>query len=155
MSEDIEKLVVLAEVLDVSPPAPEVRARLLAALQGSERWTLYAGEVAGAFGLTRDDALEALRQIEGGVWQPGIWPGSVLLRTPALIAARALVARIPGGVEIAHHSHVTRELTFLLDGELSEEGRVYRSGELIDKAPGSAHALHCVEPCLVVFGLPA
>lgn len=153
MSED--ELALMAETLDASPPAPEARQRLLAALQGPERFTVFAREIADTFALAPDDALEALRSIDGGSWQPGIWPGSKLLRTPALTAAQALIARIPGGVEIPYHRHATRELTFLLDGELREDDRVYRSGELVDKEAGSAHTLRVLEPCLVVFGLRA
>ncbi len=154
MSDD-ETLARLAESLAPQQPSAEVRARFLAALQGPERWTLYADDVARAFALSREDALAALRSIDAGAWQPGMWPGSRLLRTPALTEARALIAEIPAGLHIPHHRHAGRELTFLLDGELIEDGRVYRSGELVDKAPGSAHALQVGSHCLVVFGLPA
>ncbi|MET0283301.1 MAG: cupin domain-containing protein [Polyangiales bacterium] len=155
MSED-ETVALLAEALDPSTPSPDVRTRLLDALQGPERFTLYADEVARVFTLKLDDAREALRGIAGEGWQPGMWPGSRWLRTPALTAARALIADMPAGLRIPHHKHPGRELTFILDGELVEDGRVYRSGELVDKEAGSAHALQVTgSRCLVVFALPA
>lgn len=155
MSDD-ETLALLTEGLEASAPTPDARARLLAALQGPERWTPYAAEVARAFGLSFEDTVDALQRIEGADgWQPGLWPGSRWLRTPALTAARALIARMPGGLTIPHHRHPGRELTFLLDGELIEDGRVYRSGELMDKQLGSAHTIEVTEACLVVFALPA
>jgi quercetin dioxygenase-like cupin family protein len=155
VSED-ETIALLAEGLDPSTPSPETRTRLLAALQGAERFTPYADEVARVFTLKVEDAREALRGIAGEGWQPGLWPGSRWLRTPALTAARALIADMPAGLRISHHRHAGRELTFILDGELVEDGRVYRSGELVDKEAGSAHALHVTGArCLVVFALPA
>jgi anti-sigma factor ChrR (cupin superfamily) len=144
----------------ISPEAPDpaVRERLLAALRGRERWTPFAPALAQLFAVTQDDALDALQRIEDpAAWQPGLWPGSQLLRTPALAAASTLIARIPAGTRIPHHRHACRELTYILDGELLESGsdRVHGTGVMVDRACGTAHELAVLggSPCLVVFAL--
>lgn len=138
-------------------PRPEVRERLLAALRGRERWTFHTPQLARLFALSPDDALDALQRIEAPqAWQPGLaLPGSEVLNTPALHAARAVIARLPAGSRIPPHRHTQRELTFILDGELMESGSVSTNGALIDKAPGSEHPETVVgaSHCLVVFGL--
>lgn len=157
---NVKPLEDVPELEEITPesPDPEVRVRLLAALRGRERWTPFAAEVAQRFMLAPDDAREALQRIEDAqAWRPGLWPGSQLLRTPALTAVSALIARMPAGLRIAHHRHAARELTFILDGELVEAGSdvIHGSGVLLDKACGTAHELTVVgeSPCLVVFGL--
>lgn len=137
-------------------PDPTVRARLLAALRGPERWTPFAPEVARVFAIAPKDVLDALRRIEdASAWEPGPWPASRFLRTPALTAASALIARLPAGLRIGDHAHPARELTYILDGEVVEAGceRVHRSGGLLDKAPGTRHEVTVLDDCLVVFAL--
>ena len=139
-------------------PDPSVRTRLLAALRGPERWTPFAPEVAALLAVAPDDARAALRRIEDpSVWEAGLWPGAQLLRTPALTAANAIIARLPAGLCISEHAHATRELTYILDGEVVEAGseRVHGCGALLDKAPGTKHEVAVVgaTACLVVFAL--
>lgn len=138
-------------------PRPEVRERLLAALRGRERWTFYTPELARLFALSHDDALDALQRIEDPkAWRRGLaLPGSEVLNTRALLTARAVIARLPAGSRIPPHRHPMRELTFILDGELTEDGIVSTNGALIDKPPGSEHPETVVgaSRCLVVFGL--
>ncbi|MET0340187.1 MAG: hypothetical protein ABW252_04265 [Polyangiales bacterium] len=141
-------------------PDPSVRARLLAALRGPERFTPFALEVAHLFAIAPDDAREALRRIDDAeAWEAGPWPRSRFLRTPALTAASALIARLPAGLRIGDHAHAGRELTYILDGEVVESGseRVLGRGALLDKAAGSRHEVGVVgtTDCLVVFALRA
>lgn len=154
MSDD-ELLALLAEELPAQPPEPHVRARLVSTLQGATRWAPYAEEIAHVFAIELGAVREALGLVERGDWQPGPWPGSRWLRTEGLTRGHALIADMPAGLTIARHRHPGRELTYILDGELLEDGQVHRSGELVDKAPGSVHALTVVARCLVVFALPA
>ncbi len=139
-------------------PAPTVRARLLAALRGPERFTPFAPEVARVFALAPEDVRAALRRIDDtSAWEAGPWPASRFLRTPALTAASALIARLPAGLRIGEHRHATRELTYILDGEVVEGGseRVHGSGALLDKAAGTEHEVTVIgdTDCLVVFAL--
>ena len=149
-----EHLSVLAEALAPEPPDPAVRARLLAALHGPERFTPHAGEVARVFELDQDAAREALLRIhDRAAWQPGFWPQSEHLVTDALMQKQALIARLPGGMRIPRHIHQARELTYILDGELIEDGKLLHvSGALMDMARGSAHEVVVRgQQCLVVF----
>lgn|GEM_PF-5338375 len=153
-----ETLGLLAAALQPIAPVPATRAHLLGELQSRERWTPWAADVARVLHLPDSDALHALQQIEErSAWRPGLWPNSSVLQTPALRAIQALIARLPPDTRIPRHNHNTRELTFVLDGELIEDDRCsYGPGELVDMQIGSEHELAVAGTgdCLVVFFLP-
>ena len=150
-------LAALAEALEPGSPDPAVRVRLLAALRGPERWSPFASEVAAAFGLELSAAREALALVhDGSAWHPGFWPGSRSLITPSLRQAQAVIAKLPGGIRIPQHRHAVRELTYVLDGVLIENGTTHhRAGTLLAMEPGSAHEVSVPDDdeCLVVFGI--
>lgn len=136
-------------------PSPATRERLLAALSGPERYTLFANEVARAFEVSVEDARSALRAIaDPAAWMPGLFPGSRMLTTPALAQRGAVIAELPVGLTIPVHGHDGRERTFVLDGELSDDaqGR-FGAGELLDMPMGSRHAIRVTSDhaCLAVF----
>jgi putative transcriptional regulator len=146
----------LAEELLPAPPAADVRARLLDAIRGPERFTPHAPDVARLFGLALADAREALLLVQqSSAWQPGFHPNSQHLFTDALTQRSALIARLPAGMRIPRHVHQARELTSILDGELLEDGKLLHvSGAIMDMASGSAHELVVRgQLCLVVFAL--
>jgi quercetin dioxygenase-like cupin family protein len=150
-------LAALADALEPAAPDPAVRVRLLAALRGPERWSPFASEIASAFGLELGAAREALALVQdGNAWHPGFWPGSKSLITPSLRQAQAVIARLPGGIRIPQHQHAVRELTYILDGVLIENGSTdHRAGTLLAMDPGSSHevAVPDDDECLVVFGI--
>jgi hypothetical protein len=154
---DADALSLLAEALPTSLPEPAVRERLLRALEGPERFTPWAPQVSRRFGLTLEEARDALRRIhEPSAWRPGLWPGSRLLATPALTRQRSIVAELPAGMRIASHRHAARELTYILEGTLIENGELrHESGSLLEKSSGSEHELTVTEDarCLVVFSV--
>ena len=150
-------LTLLGEALEPRLPDPQVRARLLDALRGRERWSPFAAEVARAFALELAAVREALAQIhDGNAWHPGFWPGSRLLITPQLRSAQTVIATLPPGIQIPRHRHAARELTYVLDGVLVENGSLrHEAGTLLDMSKGSEHEVS-VPPdsdCLVVFGI--
>lgn len=153
-----EDLGLLAAALQPIAPAPATRSRLLSELHSRERWTPWAASVARVLQLPDSDALHALQQIEErSAWRPGLWPNSSVLQTPALRAIQALIARLPPDTRIPLHNHSTRELTFVLNGELIEDDRrSYGPGDLLDMQVGSEHELTVAGTgdCLVVFFLP-
>lgn len=148
----------LAGALDPEAPAAEIRDRLLEELRRSERFSPFVSEVAAAFGLSEDAVREAFACMrDESAWRPAFFPGSEILSTPALGAAHAVIARVPAGTCIPRHAHPRRELTYVLDGEIVENGaRRVGPGELIDPELGSEHqvAIGGEDPCLVVFALP-
>jgi quercetin dioxygenase-like cupin family protein len=147
----------LGEALDPRAPDPQVRARLLAALRGPERWSPFAAELARWFALELGAVREALQQIhDGKAWHPGFWPGSRLLITPQLRSAQTVIATLPPGIQIPSHRHAARELTYVLDGVLIENGsRRHEAGTLLDMPVGSEHEVSVPDDsdCLVVFGI--
>jgi hypothetical protein len=155
MSSDGRWTEMLATALTPLQPATETRTQWLARLRGPERFTLFAGDVARLFGVSRLDALDALRMIHRDeAWVPGQLFGSRLLTTPALTAQRTVISQLPAGVCLPKHSHAIRELTFVLDGCLIENGVARRTtAAVLDMPIGSEHALQVSddEPCLVVF----
>jgi quercetin dioxygenase-like cupin family protein len=151
---DALALAFLVDGLQPVAPPPRVRAVLLAELQGPERYTPAAAEVARHFGLAPAEARAVLRKIDDkDAWIPGPWPGSQLILTESLLRVRAMIARLPAGTRIARHRHAQRELTYILDGALSTEQVNFGHGALMDMKPGSEHEI-AVAPdsdCLVVF----
>jgi quercetin dioxygenase-like cupin family protein len=109
----------------------------------------------------RDQLLAALRSAlariaDPSAWQPGFWPDSELLQTPELARSSTLIARLAPGSVIAQHQHPFRELTYVLDGALTEDDeRRVGPGGLLDAQPGSTHAIAVsgASPCLVVFAI--
>jgi quercetin dioxygenase-like cupin family protein len=150
-------LSLLASVLPERAPPAERRAALLAELRGRQRFAPFVAEISAAFGVGRDPLRDALGRIpDESAWQPGLWPGSRLLSTPALAQAHTVIARLEPGSHIASHEHPYRELTYVLDGELTEDA-AHRMGpgELLIMPPGSQHAISVAkdEESLVVFAI--
>jgi anti-sigma factor ChrR (cupin superfamily) len=157
-----EPLALLADGLSPVAPSAEARARLSAELHGPLRFSAHAPRVAALFRIPEADARAALRAAATGEgFRPELWPGAEVLRHPALSPVGAVIARIPPGLALGEHMHGLRELTFVLDGELSETAggatSQHGSGCVLDWPAGSRHALEVGHsaPCLVVFGLCA
>ena len=152
-----QTLSLLASALPPRVPAAARRAALLAELRGRERFAPFVPEISTAFGIARDDLRVALGRIaDPSAWQPGLWPDSRLLSTPALANAHTVLARLSAGARIDSHAHPFRELTYVLAGELLEDdARSLRAGELLAMPPGSQHAISVAKhsECLVVFAI--
>lgn len=137
------------------PALDRARDRLFATLHGAERYTLFADEVAHTFGVQREHALAALRAIrDGSAWSDGPLPGTRILIHPELAQRRSVIAQLPVGLHIPIHAHAERELTFVLDGELLDDGvRRVGPGELLDMPVGTSHSITVAgeHPCLAVF----
>jgi anti-sigma factor ChrR (cupin superfamily) len=109
------------------------------------------------FAVSRDALRAALARIpDASAWRTGFFPQQELLQTPELGRASVLIARLAPGAVIAKHPHPFRELTYVLDGALSEDGvRHFGPGELLEAAPGTEHAIAVEgdDACLVVFAI--
>jgi anti-sigma factor ChrR (cupin superfamily) len=62
----------------------------------------------------------------------------------------AALLRYAPGASIPAHQHVGHEQILVLAGSQSDERGLYRAGTLIVNAPGSGHAVHSAEGCLVL-----
>ena len=155
--EQAEVFALLASALPPRAPAAGRRDQLLAALRGPERFAPFIDEVVAAFGVSHDALRTAFARIpDQAAWQPGFWPDSQLLQTPELARTSTLIARLAPGSVIARHQHPFRELTYVLDGALTEDARHHVGpGELLDAQPGTRHAIAVAgaSACLVVFAI--
>lgn len=147
----------LVDSLEPQAPPPALRARLLAILNGPERFAPFVDAVARGFELSAGDVRDALRKIDdASAWQRGILPDSTILVLPALLGSQTIFSKLNARSRIAQHRHDHRELTFVLDGALLDgSGQKFVPGDLIDMAPGTAHHLQVVgdHECLVVFSV--
>jgi quercetin dioxygenase-like cupin family protein len=138
-----------------SEPDPRIRSRLLEALGGPERYTLFANDVARAFDVSVEHARTALRAIaDASAWRPGAIPGSRVLAAAELAENGTVIADLPLGMYIPVHAHAERELTFVLDGALLDDAQQrFGPGELLDMPVGTAHSITVVgeHACLAVF----
>jgi len=145
----------LADTLEPVEPPSELRARLLAGLQGRERFTPFAAEVSRAFGVEHGLVLDSLRAFgEGKGVLPGLFAGSVMLPVPMLPRPRLLLASMPAAMLVPEHTHSARELTYVLSGLLYEnEARSYGPGTLLEIGSGASHRLRVDDgaPCFVAF----
>lgn len=144
----------LVGALPVVEPSGAARSKLFAELSTSERFTLFASDVARVFELSVEDARAALRQIHDAAWLPGRAPGISVISTPALAARDVVIARLESGVRIPRHGHSHREVTLVLDGLLREDdSTIYRAGDVLDAAVGLEHEVEVSgdHPCLAVF----
>lgn len=139
---------------EVAPqPDPAIRERLFQQISGPERYVPFAPDVARTFSVSEKQALHALRAIHSDVgWFPGPFPGSRVMVTEHGI----IVASLPVGTHIPKHTHAERELTLVLDGELSTPGEPgFGPGSVLDMPVDSCHELRVTSDhvCFAVFGL--
>jgi gentisate 1,2-dioxygenase len=141
----------------VEPPAT-VRSTLLNELDGWARYLPFAAELARRFDLTRERVRQLLSMIdEPGRWAPGIDPVQGFMHFapgPAHAELHGGFVRMLPGMRFPPHRHRERELTFVLEGELSDgAGVLYRPGDGLEMPAGSVHSLGVAssEPALVAL----
>jgi anti-sigma factor ChrR (cupin superfamily) len=62
----------------------------------------------------------------------------------------AALLRYAPGASIPAHQHVGHEQILVLSGSQSDDRGLYRAGTLIVNPPGTGHAVHSAEGCLVL-----
>ncbi|HEX4340904.1 MAG TPA: dimethylsulfonioproprionate lyase family protein [Polyangiaceae bacterium] len=135
-----------ATALEPVAPPSIVRMRLVTEVEGWARYLPFVTELSRRFALTRERVRQLLAMIdEPGRWTPGIDPiqGSMHFSPGAALAPLhgGFVRMLPG-TRFPKHRHRESELTFVLEGELSDgDGVVYRPGDALQMEPGSVHAL--------------
>jgi hypothetical protein len=143
--DDARAFLALAAAVPPVPAGSDARARFMAAME-AERYLPFVGELSARFDLAEGAMRELLARIDQpGSWVRGISPiqGHMNFRPgPRHAPLRGGFARMEGGMRLPYHSHTDRELTVVLEGELSDgEGRTYGPGASIDMPPGSAHSI--------------
>jgi len=149
-----ELLPIVAATLDPVEPSPNVRDRLLAALEGPSRYLPFRPELAAHFDLSEERMQALLDCIDQPPrWKSGTPPLEGYLNFapgPRLAPLHGGFLRLQGGAGFPLHRHGDRELTFVLSGHLEDDaGRRFGPGEVVDMPRASTHAIR------VVHGAPA
>ncbi len=133
-----------ANVTPVAPPA-ELRARVLAALEGVDRFRSVAEALRRFVDLGAEAVTGLLRKIDDpAAWNAGL-PGMTGIRYfhfspgPAAAGAEAGFVRLEPGATFPDHRHLGPERTFVLDGVMHDRGRSYGPGSVIASETGTAH----------------
>jgi len=122
------------------PPAA-VLQRLLRTLDGPERYRPFFAGLQDMFDLSE----AALREVLARVDEAGGWllhggaryfhfaPG------PRMATLEAGVVRMAPGVVFPRHVHRAGEVTFVIDGLMNDQGRLYGAGSIVHAEPGTTH----------------
>lgn len=125
----------LALETPIVEPSASARERLMAAVQGADRFAPFAQRMAQLFGLSVEAVAELLRGLDTCVWTPTAAPGVSFVHFqagPALTEADTGFVRFEAGAEFPHHRHEGPELTFILEGVLYfSTGETLRPGDEI------------------------
>jgi hypothetical protein len=128
----------------VVPPA-ELRRRILAGLDGVERFRPVFQGLRRFVDLDADAVNELLRKVDDPTtWNTGL-PGMEDIHyfhfTPGAGAdgAEAGFMRIGRGATFPRHRHLGPERLFVVDGVMHERGRAYGPGSVLESAAGTAH----------------
>jgi quercetin dioxygenase-like cupin family protein len=144
-SDDPTLLALWATALSKEAPPSDQRARLMAALE-AEPFLPFCAELARHVDLSQQEVRALLAQSA----KPDAWTRSTppvagyidFEPGPRVAPLRAGFVKLSGGARLARHEHLERELTFVLEGVLIDDGdRRYLPGDIIDMPIGSAHAL--------------
>jgi anti-sigma factor ChrR (cupin superfamily) len=129
-------------------PSPSVRDRLFAdvdALSKPNRWERFAARVAEIYDVTVDKARMFLSWIdEPSRWENAAVPGVQLIHLPAgpqWAAADCGIVRMPAGFHFPNHGHHGPELTYVLQGKITESsGATLDVGEELELPAGAEHS---------------
>ena len=158
-AELLEVTVHLAKGLpQVTPPAG-VRARLLARLACSDRFQPFFSEVARLFDLSVDAVQALLSRIDDATaWEPGPLPFIRVIHFqsgPRMAGFDTGLARIAAGAAFPRHRHLGREVSFVLEGSVCDNGQWRHAGEIIAWETDSVHEYragpHCDLVALVAY----
>jgi hypothetical protein len=140
-------------------PRPEVRANLLAAVDGSAAHPFpgFARRFARLFDLEVDAANVILGKLSGDEdWLP--LGGTSLLHFepgPRISGAHAGLVRCQPGRAFPTHRHLGTETTLILSGGISDDdtGQIFLPGDVVTMPEGTVHHLRIMAPHECVFAV--
>jgi quercetin dioxygenase-like cupin family protein len=139
----------------------ELRAAVLGTIAGASRLSGFGPRLAALFDLARERAGELLREAAGPAtsgWEVIPIPDVKLFHFaggPRVAGADCGLVRLEPGARFPGHRHAGDEWVLVLAGEAEEEGTGQRwaPGDLVYRAPGSAHAYRVVSREPLVFAV--
>lgn len=142
-------LELLAQALPEVAPRIDLRARLLAAMAGRERFTPFLDRLMRMFDLDEPATRAEVDAIDDpqAEWEEMVdgcrfrdFDGG-----PAIGDAHGGLVRVAPGAVFPNHRHVGDERMLVLQGEVVDaEGHRYRAGDEITMADGTVHELRVV-----------
>ena len=131
-------LATLAESAEsVSPvePSPSARARLLASLETSDRFSPFVATLSRLFDMSADAIRKLLARIDDATtWEAGL-PGMLYQHFtpgPRLQGVDAGLIRLEAGASFPRHQHVAgNEINFVLEGSMRDGDQVYGPGSVV------------------------
>jgi quercetin dioxygenase-like cupin family protein len=138
----------LALTVEPVQPKPDQRARLLAELDGAQRFAPFIDRVAALFDLGADTISSILDRFGSSDGWTVLYPGASfhdLVGGPALEGATAGLVRIGPGLAFPRHKHLGEERVMVLQGAFEDDsGRRVGPGQLEIMPDGSEHAFTVV-----------
>ena len=123
-------------------PSPEARDRLLASLNGVDRFRPFLSRLCELVDQPEDLMRRLLERVDDPTaWEPGPVPGLFLTHFqpgPRILADAGFI-RVTAGHAILRHRHLGAEVTLVLEGTFWEGGVRYFPGQLLERAAGSVH----------------
>ena len=151
---DVERALMAA--VDLVPPrAPpsRLRARLMATLEGTERYAPFMERLASIFDLSVAAMRDTILLVQDGPWTPTDSPGVSFVHFepgPSLAGVDAGLVRFEPHATFPMHSHLGREFTFVLEGELRlSTGEVLKPGHDLLVGPDAMHAVKAGDTPLI------
>lgn len=140
-------------------PPPSVRARVLDALDGEQRYAPFFDRLSELLDLSIDRVRALLASMSApNAWGRGPCPGAGLIHFqagPAAMAADAGFVRVPAGVTFPMHKHHGRERALVLQGSYVEleTNLIVRTGELSTRETGSEHSFRALDGPDLIFAV--
>lgn len=139
-----EALASLAMTLPRTDPSPKVRERLLASLKETNRFEMFAAQVAALIDIGVDKAREVLARIDDATaWAATQVPGIFAYdppHGPAVADAVVGWVRVKPGHVFPEHEHMGDEAMLIVQGScVDSNGTVMRRGDLVRLPPGTKH----------------
>jgi anti-sigma factor ChrR (cupin superfamily) len=139
-----EALTSLALSLPRASPSPEVRKRVLESVSVTNRFEMFAAQVAELIDVGIDKARELVGRIDDAKsWMTTYVPGVFSYDLPVGPAAADAVVgfvKISAGYVFPDHEHLGDEAMLVVQGScVDDSGTVIKRGDLIRMPPGTHH----------------
>jgi putative transcriptional regulator len=124
-------------------PSSSARARLMAAVDTSERFSPFVAALSRLFDMTGDAIRQLLARVDDATtWEPGL-PGMLYQHFtpgPRLVGVDAGLIRLQPGTRFPRHRHLAGdEVTFVLEGAMIDGAGTYGPGSVVRHDQDTVH----------------
>jgi hypothetical protein len=129
--------------LPAPPPSPDGRLRLLALLDGPERFRPFFATLKAQFHFDEPALLPLLAKLTDDRAWTAPAPGFRyfdFVPSPTLGLPEGGFIRLAPNTFFPRHRHLGREIGVVLQGSLLLDGRTFHAGDIVEAGEGSAHS---------------